>query len=314
MRTWRPKPGLALLVAFVLLGAVLTGLFFLSLHLLVLFMQPFEQWPINLIHFGEFAALVALFVFAGVLLYRILSALTLAYRVDRNALMISWLGNQLIVPMQSITTIDSGSPGGYGSRSPLRRLAASWGRGRTAEGDLLYLYTTRSVANSLIIRTPAGAYAISPGDPAGFVQEFEQRRRLGATKTVERKLERSRIFFYAFWDNRVIRYAMLTAFLLNLLLFGLLSAYYPPPGASVPIRYDSAGEIANLGERYQLLSLPLVALGLSLLNLGLGLLIFRRSPTGAQLLQVGSVVVQVLFGVALLAALLLPTTTVIAPS
>jgi hypothetical protein len=44
----------------------------------------------------------------------------------------------------------------------------------------------------------------------------------------------------------------------------------------------------------------MAAFGLSVLNTGLGLLVYRRSKTGAQLLQLGSVVVQVLFGIAML--------------
>jgi hypothetical protein len=50
--------------------------------------------------------------------------------------------------------------------------------------------------------------------------------------------------------------------------------------------------------------MPLAAFGLSLLNTGLGISFYRRNKTSARLLQLGSVFVQVMFGVALLAVLL----------
>jgi hypothetical protein len=62
--------------------------------------------------------------------------------------------------------------------------------------------------------------------------------------------------------------------------------------------------VTELRPRHQVLFMPLAAFGLSLLNTGLGISFYRRNKTSARLLQLGSVFIQLMFGVALLAVLL----------
>jgi hypothetical protein len=95
-----------------------------------------------------------------------------------------------------------------------------------------------------------------------------------------------------------VRILLLIAFACNLLVLALLAARYPELSPTVQMRFNAAGEVAALRPRHQVLFLPLAAFGLGLLNTGLGLLLYRREQLGARLLQGASVLVQVLFGIA----------------
>jgi hypothetical protein len=206
------------------------------------------------------------------------------------------------VPLDRVTSIDAGVAAAlpYG---PAQAVGSYWGRGRAAAGDV-HLFATRPPAQSLVIYTTDAAYAISPADPEVFVQELEQRRNLGAAKPLAPTVEPSRMFLYAFWNDPTVRWLMLLALGLNLAALALLAARYPALAPLVEMRFDATGAVAELRPRHQALFLPLAAFGLSLLNTALGLALYRREQLGARLLQGASVIVQMLFVVALAAVIL----------
>jgi hypothetical protein len=173
-----------------------------------------------------------------------------------------------------------------------------WGQGKTADGQRLHLFTTQPLAHTLVLYAAGNAYAISPADHEVFVQDLEQRRNLGATKSLTPTVEPGRIFLYAFWNDRTVRTLQLIALALNMFILAILAARYPLLGPTVPMRFNAIGQIAEPRPRHQVLFLPLAAFGLSLLNTVIGLAFYRRQQLGARLLQGASVVVQILFGVA----------------
>jgi len=85
-----------------------------------------------------------------------------------------------------------------------------------------------------------------------------------------------------------------------LLVLGVLMARYSALAPVLRMRFDPAGQVADLRPRHQILFLPLAAFGLTLLNIALGLLVYQRQQLGARLLQGASLIVQILFGIAML--------------
>jgi hypothetical protein len=304
MRRWKPKLSVGLWVGLLLLLLCLGGILALGAQMVWLLFQPPEAWLIDIELYGQLVALVALLLCTGFLLYRVAGALTLSYQMDRNGLYIVWIGNRAVIPLSQIESLSKGAPGAEVTLLHLRRIGYYWGRGRTEDGKLLHLFTTSPLRNSLVIHAEHEAYAISPAAQDSFVQELEQRRRLGAVKSLHPTFEPGRVFFYAFWNDRVVRWALICTFGLNLLLVGVLALHYPGLEPMVAMRFDATGQITELRPRHQVLFMPLAAFGLSLLNTGLGISFYRRNKTSARLLQLGSVFVQVMFGVALLAVLL----------
>jgi hypothetical protein len=278
----------------------LTGAALLSMRLALIFIQPPEFWQIDPIIYLQFVSLVLLLLMSGAVAYRVAGALTLSYEMDRNGFYIVWIGNRAVIPLAQIEGVDSGAPGAKVRWPLIRRIGYHWGRGRMPNGRLLHLFSSVSLSRSLLVHTATESFAISPAEQDSFVQELEQRRRLGAVKPLAPAIEPGRIFLYAFWNDPVVRRALVVAFGLNLLLLGVLAWRYPDLAPAVAMRFDAAAQVTELRPRHQVLFLPMAAFGLSVLNTGLGLLVYRRSKTGAQLLQLGSVIVQVLFGIAML--------------
>jgi hypothetical protein len=298
MRRWKPQPSKTLWAALLLLVGTLVAAGVLTMSLAQVFAGPPQTWPIDLAIYLRLVGLLALLAIGCALIYRIAAALTLSYELDRNGLYINWLGNRAVVPLDQIYSVDLGI---VGERLPWRALqwiGYRWGQGQTAEGKRLHLFATQPLARVLMFYTTNEAFAISPADPEAFVQDLEQRRNLGATKSLVPIVQASRIFLYAFWNDRTVRILLCIAVGLNLLILGLLAARYPLLDATVPMRFNATGQIAEPRPRHQVLFLPLAALGLALLNTVIGLAFYRRQQLGARLLQGASVVVQILFGIA----------------
>lgn len=298
MRRWKPQPSIGLWIALALLIAVLIGAAIVGVQLARQLQGPPEGWPINLALYRQLVLFIALLLASGVLLYRTLAAFTLHYELDRNGLYIAWLGNRAVVPLEQVQSVDIGAEPARLPWRYLQGIGYYWGAGRTGDGRLLHQFSTRPAAQSLVIYTADQAYTISPVDGEGFVQDLEQRRNLGATKPLSAVVEPSRIFLYDFWSDPTVRLLLLLTLLLNLVVLGLVAARYPALEPMVRMRFDAAGQVADLRPRHQVLFLPLAALALSLLNMVIGLLFYRAQRVGARLLQGASIVVQILFGIA----------------
>ncbi len=301
MRRWKPQNDLGLWIAVVLLIAALVAMSFVLMQFAPVLTQPPELWPVDLRLYAYLVILTILLAVVGSMAYRLIGRLTLAYEIDRNGLYIHWLGNRTIIPIDQIASIDSGVDASQPPRQlfgRLDRIGYYRGVATTADGKSIRLFATRPLDECLLIHTTAGSYAISPDNVDKFVQEISERQRLGSTTSLTEKIEVGRFFQKEFWYDAVIRRAILIALALNLLVFGLVAWRYPHLDALVAMRFDAAGQIVELRPRHQVLFLPLASLALGLLNVALGLAIFRREPIGARFLQWASAIVQILFGIA----------------
>ncbi len=257
-----------------------------------------QQWQIDIGAFGLLLLLIISLLAAVWVAYRLIAAVTLTYAIDRNGLYIRWAGNQAVVPLEQVVTIDVGAGPVFLPFGIFQRVGAYWGTAFAGDKPL-HLYATLPPDSCLIIYTADAAYAVSPEDPEAFVQDLEQRRNLGATKPLQPTIEYSRVFHHAFWRDRTVLGLVVAAVVINLLALALIAATYPSLALAVEMRFDATGEVAELRPRHQVLFLPLAALGLSLFNTATGMILYRRLPTGARLLQSASVIVQLLFLVAI---------------
>ncbi|MDW8404663.1 PH domain-containing protein [Chloroflexus sp.] len=264
---------------------------------------PFEQWPIDSWLFAQAVLALGLLALAGVMLYRTAAALTLRYSIDRNGLYIQWLGSRAIIPLTLIDRIEQGALAIGDWRAALASIGYFHGRVQTLDGVVIHRFTTRPLAEALVIYAGNEAYAISPTDQTGFVQELEQRRRLGAIQQLTPGIEVARFFVYDFWADPVIRQLLLVTLVLNLLLFGAIAAIYPTLPLQIEWRGDQIGAAAELAPRIRIFFLPVAAALTALFNLIGGLIVYRRSPLAARLWQGFSLGVQLFFAIATIAVL-----------
>ncbi len=298
MREWKPMRGSGRGIAAVLLLLALAGAIALLLRLVPRFLMPPEAWPITPRAFLEGTGAGILLVLAGWFGYRLLAALTLTYTLDRNGIYISWIGNRAVIPLAEVQQIALPPHEKDLPALPLRNIGYYWGHLHRPNQGTIDLYTTLPPARSVLIYAAHGIYAIAPHDPQSFAQEFEQRRQLGATQNLRPSFSEGRLFFAAFWNDPVIRSALLTGLAVVLLLLGWLSLVYAGLPPTIPLGFDAAGTAIDLRPRHQILWVPLLGITFALLNTSLSLLLFRHQRTVAHLLQLATVPVLLLFAVA----------------
>ncbi|PDW02345.1 PH domain-containing protein [Candidatus Viridilinea mediisalina] len=300
MRRWKPKVTWRFGAALATLLVAAVGLVVVLLPLSDLWSLALAAWPYDGALFWRGLAVLVLALVTAVMAYRVAATLTLAYTMDRNGLYINWLGNRMVVPIHLIEQVDRGLGALQSELRPALGLGYLHGAVRLADGQTLHRFTTQPLSHALVVRTAQARYALSPKDADAFLQELEQRRRMGPIQQLNPGFEAGRIFSYAFWEDQIVQAALLVAALINLALVGWLMHAIPTLPALIDLQRDATG---TLVQSHQILFFPLAGLALALFNLGLGVALFSRSPVGARLLQVGTVLVQLLFSVAALTLL-----------
>ncbi len=264
---------------------------------------PIEQWPIDGWVFGQAALALALLALGLIALYRVGATLTLSYRLDRNGLYIHWLGSKATIPLNLIDRVEQGAIAERNWQAALRSIGYYHGRVVARDGTVIHRFTTRPLAEALIVYAGNEAYAISPVDQAGFVQELEQRRRLGVIQPLTPGITIARFLVYDFWADPIIRPLLLITLALNLCLFGAIAIIFPSLPLELSWRGDQIGAAAELAPRARIFFFPLAAALTALFNVAGGLLIYRSSPLAARLWQGFSPAIQIFFAIATLAVL-----------
>lgn len=276
------------------------GLLAVLLPLRGLFGLALEAWPIDGALFWRTVAGLALGLLTAVVTYRVAATFTLAYTMDRNGLYINWLGNRVVVPIHTITHIDRGLGAIQSSIRPALGLGYLHGTMRLDDGRTLHRFSTLPLNRALVVHTETALYALAPKAADAFLQELEQRRRLGPIQPLQASFVAGRIFGYTFWLDGMVQATLLLATLINLMLLGWLMHAYPALPQFIDLHRDASGILVP---RHQILFLPLAGLAMALVNVALGMAIYRQLPVGARLLQSGTVLVQLLFGIAALTLL-----------
>ncbi|MCE2851574.1 MAG: PH domain-containing protein [Roseiflexaceae bacterium] len=300
MRRWKPYAShgrwFALILAVVFTGGVAAFAVLTRRH----FIGEAMAWDINMTFYAQLVMLCIMLLSAVLSWLRYVQVTTLWYGIDRNAVYISSLGNTEVVPLDQIRRIDFGMQVLNISHRLIQGIGSYWCDGVTADGTTVFIRSTVPPSRCLFITTATGVYAIAPAEIEVFVQDLEQRSNLGVTKHLAREIHYGPWFNTPFWQDRSSQLLLALAICINLLTVGILAWHYPQLGDTVQMRFDAIGDVAELRPRYQTLFLPLAALGVTAVNLLAATLSFRYEKLVAHLLQGASVVVQLMFCVAIL--------------
>ena len=300
MRRWKPYAShgrwFALVLAVVFTAGTVAFTVLTSRH----FRGDAMAWDINMTFYAQLVVLCIMLLCAILSWLRFLQVSTLWYGIDRNAVYIASLGNTEVVPLDQIRRIDFGMQVLSISQRLIQGIGSYWGEGVTADGTIVYVRSTVQPSRCLFITTVTGVYAIAPAEIEAFVQDLEQRSNLGVTKHLAREINYGPWFNTPFWQDRSSQLLLALAICINLLTVGILAWHYPQLGDTVQMRFDAIGDVAELRPRYQTLFLPLAALGVTAVNLIAALISFRYEKLVAHMLQGASVVVQLMFCVAVL--------------
>ncbi|MFM2031818.1 MAG: hypothetical protein RLZZ297_583 [Chloroflexota bacterium] len=300
MRRWKPFPSMGRWLALALAIVFTIGSGFFGWLCAIRFTADPTTWVIDLDFFLRFLAFLVMLFCAGTAWLRFISVTSLWYGIDRNVVFIGSLGNVEMVPLTDIVRLDFGVRVDGLPVPLIQGIGCYWGTGRANEHASVLVRSTIPPSRCIFIVTNSDTYAISPAELEVFVQELEQRRHLGATKEHATEIVHGPWFNTPFWHDMSTIYLLAVACLINVIAVGVLTYAFPQLPAQVEMRFDAVGGVSELRPRHQALFLPLAAFGVTLVNLFGALVFFRYDKLIARMLQGASVVVQILFCVAVI--------------
>ncbi len=236
----------------------------------------------------------------ALLAYWLWGALTLRYTLDRNSLDIHWVGTEHVVPMAQIRAL---IPGSEILVPPVVR-GLRWPGYTIGEADVSTIgrtlfFATRPLAEQVIVVTPNLAYAISPGDPALFIDEVTARQRLGPTDYVPQTVRVAPWLARPIWRDRLSALLFGLGALACLALFAWVAYLYP----TLPDALFLRGIGQPSSPQRVALVLPTIGLLALLGNTVLAALFHTRERVAAYLLLGGALGTQMMLWVAALRGL-----------
>jgi hypothetical protein len=129
------------------------------------------------------------------------------------------------------------------------------------------------------VGTPGRVYAISPADPAEFLDTFARAVELGSLREAKPKSQFPSLVFANAWESGMVRYLWLATLFLNLGLAAWISMLIPSsPFFGLGLRPDRGSDAVPSS---QLIIIPLLSALLSLIGWIAGLFFFRWSKRRA---------------------------------
>lgn len=219
--------------------------------------------------------LLAIFASAPVPLlgYRAYALFRAQYTLNRESLELRWGLRDEVIPLSDIEWVrpvrDLTRPL---TSPPLATPGAFLGFRRHADlGVVEFLASDRQ--RMLLVSTPKRVYAISPANPAEFLETFARAVELGSLGTT-----RSRSLYPSFvlseaWQSGLVRFEWLASLFLNLGLVAWISLLIPStPSVALGIRpFQAPQPVPAL----QLALIPLLSIALNLVGWTAGLFYFR---------------------------------------
>jgi len=224
----------------------------------------------------------ALFILVGLLvfiplplvIYRGYALLTARYVIERDGLLLRWGLRAEDIPLPDIEWVRSAASLAFDL--PLPRLAAPGAIiGVMNVGDLGTVeYMAADRARMLLLATPRRVYAISPADPAAFVDAFRDATEMGSLTPIRSVSVRPAAFLRGVWGDRAARWMLLVALVLTLGLFTLVSLLIPTL-AQVSLGYDITSLPVEPGPPATLMLLPVLGIFTFIADLVGGLFFYR---------------------------------------
>ncbi|MGH2521779.1 MAG: PH domain-containing protein, partial [Anaerolineales bacterium] len=168
----------------------------------------------------------------ALIVYRSYGLVRARYALGRNALVVGWGGRREVIPLGMIGEARAG----IDVEGPLRPRGLTWPGcvvGRASHpvlGEIEFLAATEK-PGMVLVNTPGGWLALSPGDPQAFLQTLAAYQAQGAEERVAPESARPAIERWALWRDRTALALIALGGLGALLLFGYLTFIFPqlPP-------------------------------------------------------------------------------------
>lgn len=242
------------------------------------------------------------------LVYRSYALYKAAYTLERDGILLRWGLRLEDIPMSSVLWVLHSSQ----LEVPLPRPWVRWpgsvlGVRRLPDGNRVEYLAARA-KQLIFIATTERIFAISPEQPDAFLKAFQRFMELGSLTPLKARSIYPGFLLARVWRTPTARYLLLGGLVFNLLLLAWVS-FVIPSRSFITLGFALEGEPVPA---VRLLLLPLLSGFFFLLDLSLGLFLFRRgedpSPTPSQgrefMLVSGQLLAYLLWVSAVLTALL----------
>jgi hypothetical protein len=263
--------------------------------------------PINLRFTLYILAAGAAFAPLPVLIYRLYSLQRSSYHLDRDKLSLSWGLRVEQIPVSDIEWVRPLSALSAPLPLPVLRLpGAVLGHRRAPDLGVVEFIASEAGA-LLLVATRKRIFAISPADPAGFVQNLQNAMEMGSLSPATAESVYPSFVVAEAWKSALTRYLWLAGLFLNIGLLAWVSLLTPSLGP-IPLGFLPSGVPGERVPGAALILLPLLSILLSAVGWVAGLAFYRRTDQRplAHLVWLSSVLATILFLIAVLNILSVP--------
>lgn len=225
---------------------------------------------------------------------------TLSYRIEPDALVITWGLRQVVVPIEAIQRMVPGRTLDEPKVHGLNWWGAHVGSADVKRMGYTLFYSTHSSPEEILyIVTTDESYALTIVDQAAFAEQIQSR---AAVEPVEQVLQRSTAFGLAafpFWRDRTAIITSLLSALACALMAGFVYSQYPSLPDVIQLDFHGVGGIVRVGAKSEVLRITYAGVGILAANLLLGVAVHARErAAGLWLLASGGTLQLLLFGAA----------------
>ncbi len=251
--------------------AILVVNFFISGYLLFLALAAPMRGVFILYLIGSIITILP----APFFLYQAFALLRAKYIISRNGIGIQWGLRTEDIPIEGIDWIrlprdfvNPITPPPF--RLPGAILATSTDR------DLgLIEYIAAETDNLVLIATREKIFAVSPGNPQAFLNDFHRSAELGSFSPIKKQSSKPHLIFSNLAADRTARAILLPGLILSLILLVAVS-FIIPNISTVPLGLESVVSSQEDSPSERLILLPLLSLLVFFADIGYGAYLYRK--------------------------------------
>lgn len=253
--------------------------------------------------FGSEVFGAVLLVGGALVAYWTFALYNLRYVVEDDALVIVWGLTRQIVPVEQIDRIVLGKKYGEPKLSGIRWPGYCVGRGRAGRlGEAIYYSAHRTPADLVYVSTPAATYGLSLSDARGLARTIQAAQDAGGNREEIPSVAHAAISLQSLLLDRPAVLLAGAALLAFLVAAGYIYSRYPALPVSLSLPYPPTNGVQRVGQRSELIRLPLTALLWLVVGVGLAAWAHARLRAIAYTLLAGTLFAECIYAIAALAA------------
>ena len=247
------------------------GLIALEIFLL----RHFDVTDVGLQFFLLLIALLLIAVPLAFLLYRLYCLLFSGYRLERDGLLIQWGPRAEVIPLNAIEWIRNPQEMDIDVPWSVLPMPGAYLGTVNVDDRLTFEFLASDTKTMLFIGTSKYIYAISPRNPAAFLNGFERILQMGTLTNVTWETNRPGRWIIEAWQNKAGRYGSLFSLLFLMALYIFVGIRFRVKD-TISLTFSPQGEPLEEISATNMLVVPLAATIIWVIGTVMGLILFQK--------------------------------------